>query len=165
MAKASPFVRRKLHPKLSDEQCCQLVAMADVLGAKAAENHFGVPIKTQKTISQKIRERPDLEGYYWDYRKNLAKGWMRQLGETTSAVLARISEEVGKDKIDAGTLRELTRAIEILGDISVSAAVVGPQEGEEIEPLPKYGAIDVDSQEDDEDGEPFLLPGQTNAYQ
>lgn len=162
MAKTSPFVRRKLHPKLSDEQCCQLTAMLDVLGAKAVENHFNVPVKTQKSISEKVKQRPDLEAYYWDYRKNLAKGWMRQLGETTSAVLVRISEEVGKDKIDAGTLRELTRAIEILGDFSVSAAVVAPQESEESEALPKYGAIDVDSEEE-EDGEPFLLPGQTDA--
>jgi hypothetical protein len=170
--KKSPFLRRKLHSKLSDEQCCQLVAMADVLGEKAAENHFKVTIKVIRNISQKVKERPDLEEYYWDYRKSMAKGWIRQLGETTSAVLIRMSQEVTKDKIDALALRELTRAIEVLGDISVSAIVAGPpdsEDGEQMPKLPKYGAIDVESEDEDEDededGEPFLLPGQTNAYQ
>jgi hypothetical protein len=156
MAKKDPFLNRPIYQKLSDEQCCQLVAMRDVKGAKAAEHHFGVPVKSQVAISQKVKARPDLVRSYWQYRKNLASGWVRVLNETGIAVLTAIQQEVQAPTSDLLKLRELGRIFEILGDVSVSAMALAPAEVEEETPL--WETIDVEEEQPQ-----LLLQGSENA--
>jgi len=149
MRNKDPFLRR-LHPRLTDEQCCMMTAMRDVLGIKAAENHFNIPAKKQIPISNKVKTSPHLDAVYWQYRNSIAKRWMNQLGETMSATLVKITETIGEDEIDLLQLRELVRAAEVLGDISVSATAIAP-EGIEIDAV-KHEIIDVT-----DDSEQYLL--------
>lgn len=147
-----PFMRQNLHTRLTNEQCCMMVAMRDVLGAKAAESHFQVAGKVQTALSQKVKARPDLDPVYWQYRNSLARRWINQLGETMSACLAKISESISEDEINLMQLRELVRAAEVLGDISVSVTAIAP-EALELEAMPKHEIIDVESEE------PLMLLG------
>jgi len=158
MRKKDPFLRR-LHPKLTDEQCCMMIAMRDVLGIKAAEHHFNIPAKKQIPIGEKVKTSPHLDTVYWQYRNSIAKRWMNQLGETMSATLLKITETIGEDEINLLQLRELVRAAEVLGDISVSATAIAP-EGIELDAV-KHQIIDVT-----EESEQYLLPAskvQNNA--
>jgi hypothetical protein len=156
MAKKDPFLNRPIYPRLTDEQCCQLVAMRDVKGVKAAEHHFGVAVKSQAIISQKVKARPDLVKSYWQYRKNLARGWVGELNETGIAVLSAIRQEIQAPTTDLLKLRELGRIFEILGDVSVSAMALAPAEVEEETPL--WEIIDVE-----EKTPQLLLEGSENG--
>lgn len=150
-----PFLRR-LHPKLTDEQCCQLVAMRDVQGIKAAESHYGIPAKTQAKLSEAVKSRPHLDVVYWQYRNSIARRWVNGLGETMQAVLTKISETVADDDIDLLKLRELTRTVEVLGDIGVSVTAIAPEAIEQ--ETPRYEVIDVETTEDQ-----LLLEGADDA--
>lgn len=150
-----PFFRR-LHPKLTDEQCCQLVAMRDVQGIKAAENHYGIDAKTQNKLSKEVKSRPHLDIVYWQYRNSIARRWVNGLGETMQAVLAKISETVANDDIDLLKLRELTRTVEVLGDIGVSVTAIAPEAIEQ--ETPRYEVIDIEAQDDQ-----LLLEGADDA--
>ena len=150
-----PFFR-KLHPKLTDEQCCQLVAMRDVQGVKAAESHYGIPPKVQEKLSREVKSRPHLDIVYWQYRNSIARRWVNGLGETLQAVLAKISETVADDDVDLLKLRELTRTVEVLGDIGVSVTAIAPEAIEQ--ETPRYEVIDVEAQDDQ-----LLLEGADDA--
>lgn len=153
MGKKDPFMKsNRLHTQLTNEQCCQLVAMRDVKGVKAAEHHFGVPVKTQASLSTKVKARPELARTYWQYRNKMAKGWVGTLGETSVAILQKIQEEVNKPDCDLLKLRELGRIFEILGDVSTSVMALAPQEITDDTPL--FEVIDVE-----EEGQQLLLSG------
>lgn len=120
-----------------------MVAMRDVNGWKAAERHFGLTKIEQNRISKTVKTRPDLDRVYWQYRNAIARRWMSQLGETMSAILVKISATITDDTVDLQLLRELTRTVEIIGDISVSATAIAPDAISE--DTPKYEIIDTES--------------------
>lgn len=151
----NPFFRR-LHRKLTDEQCCQLVAMRDVQGVKAAESHYGVDSRTQAKLSEAVKSRPHLDVVYWQYRNSIARRWVNGLGETLQAVLTKISEAVEADDIDLLKLRELTRTVEVLGDIGVSVTAIAPEAIEQ--ETPRYEVIDIEVSENQ-----LLLEGADDA--
>lgn len=155
-----PFLYRKLHTSLTDEQCCQLVAMRDVQGVEAAENHYNVPPKVQQKISEKVKSRPDLDRVYWQYRNSIARRWVNGLGETLNAVLCKISETVQTSEIDLLKLRELTRTIEVLGDIGVSVTAIAPEAIEQ--ETPRFEIIDAELEAEEEE-EQLLLEGAIDA--
>lgn len=154
--KKDPFLNKPIYQRLTDEQCCELVAMRDVNGAKAAEHHFGVSTKSQATISQKVKARPDLARCYWQYRRSLAKGWVGTLSETNVAILTAIKEEIQATKPDLLKMRELGRLLEIAGEVSVSVMAIPPQEIEEDTPL--WETIDIEQETPQ-----FLLQGSENG--
>lgn len=155
MRNKDPFFQR-LHRELTDEQCCQLVAMRDVQGIKAAEKHYGISKATQDRLSKAVKSRPHLDVVYWQYRNSIARRWVNGLGETLNAVLTKISETVSENDIDLLKLRELTRTVEVLGDIGVSVTAIAPEAIEQ--ETPRYEIIDIEPE-----GEQMLLEGAKNA--
>lgn len=123
-----------------------MVAMRDVHGIKAAESHYGLSSAAQGRISKVVKSRPDLDVVYWQYRNSIAKRWVNGLGETLQALLTKAKETIAGDEIDLLKLRELTRTIEVLGDIAVSVTAIAPEAIEQ--ETPRYEVIDIEPSED-----------------
>lgn len=137
--------QKRLHQKLTNEQCCMAIAMMDVLGEEAASKHFGVTKEKLKYINNRLRARPDLDEIYWYYRNSMGKRWMNQISETIVGCASKLGDLIHEKEPNIFLMREITSALRVLGEIAVSSSAVAP-EGMELEAIPRY---QIESEEEE----------------
>lgn len=153
-----PFLH-SLSRTLTNEQCCQAIAMRDVYGEAYAINHFGITQFVIRSLNKRVKTRPDLDQIYWDYRRSYAKTWIGKVGEAIGSCAAKVTQEINRDEPNLLLIRETVRAAEVFGGLAVSAMAIAPDIIEEGERLPRYAQIEPDM----DDREPLLLSGSADV--